>query len=288
MEQFNEKNQRLVLVLMQQLYQMMKERDMRSNLSLTDALAASDLQIFELYNDGAIRLLTPDPAWGQEVMTPGKLLASLNCSSQWEAPFRAALEQASLGQGGEVEVCTMDEEETWIQLQLEPLSGLGRITAIGTIRTVTEAVQNRHRQEAAHQLLDRVVKNTTVGLEISLEEDTWQLLWGWESQEHLRDQENLSYSQLIQTQFLPSIHFGDQKEFQETMERQALLRDFYTGCTGRNLDYRIKNILSPEYDWRSAELSLFRDAASQQIKCICLMHQVTESRKKQLEEQRQL
>ena len=49
----------------------------------------------------------------------------------------------------------MDQEETWIQLRMEPLPDNEETTAIGTIRDVTQKVKERHRREEASKLLTR-------------------------------------------------------------------------------------------------------------------------------------
>lgn len=72
----------------------------------------------------------------------------------------------------------MDQEETWIQLRMEPLDGNEETAAIGTIRDVTQQVKERHRLEEESKLLNRMMQGTMAGLEISLEEDAWRLLWG--------------------------------------------------------------------------------------------------------------
>ena len=79
----------------------------------------------------------------------------------------------------------MDQEETWIQLRMEPLPDNEETTAIGTIRDVTQKVKERHRREEASKLLTRMMDSTMAGLEIALEEDTWRLLWGTQTYQDL-------------------------------------------------------------------------------------------------------
>lgn len=286
------------------LYQSMRERAVRDKLDqevarnnslMNVALPGTDIQVFELLPNSSIRLLSPEAGRGQELKstifpTTKELMAYLNCSGQWEAAFQAALEQAALGQDGELEFQTMDQEETWIRVRLEPQGGKQQAVAIGTIRVVTEEVQERYRQEAADKLLDRMMEGTVAGLEIALEEDTWRMMWGWETYGHLihEDGSRLSYTEFILQQIAPTVHPKDREAYIQSMDRKALLGAFLTGTTERFLDYRVKTQEAPGYDWHASELYLFRDTATRQVKANYLIRQVTDYRKKQLEEQRQL
>ena len=82
----------------------------RSNSLVNAALPVGDVRLFELLPDGMLRVLTPGQGQGDQLKTtletPRRLLEYLNCSAQWEAPFQAALEQAALGQDGEIEFQT--------------------------------------------------------------------------------------------------------------------------------------------------------------------------------------
>ncbi|MCI5499682.1 MAG: response regulator, partial [Clostridiales bacterium] len=267
----------------------------RNNALINAALPGTNLQVFELLSNGSIRLLSPETGQGQELKstifpTTKALLAYLNCSGQWEAAFQAALEQAALGQDSELEFQTMDQEETWIQVRLEPQGDRQQAEAIGTIRVVTQEVQERYRQEAADKLLDRMMKGTVAGLEISLEEDTWRMLWGWEAYGHLihADGTPLSYTEFVHQQIAPTVHPKDREAYLQAMDRKALLGAFLTGTTERFLDYRVKTPGKPGYDWHASELYLYRDAATRQVKANYLIRQVTDYRRKQLEEKRQL
>ena len=263
----------------------------RKNSLMNAALPGSSVRVFELLPDGMIRLLTPEKGQGQQLKaalyTPLQLLTELNCSAQWEAPFVSALEQAALGQDSEVEVCTMDPEETWIQFRAEPLADHEGVEAIGTIRDVTREVQARHRQEAADKFLGRMMEGTVAGLEFSLEEDRWRWLWGREVYDHLASQEYLTYTAFIRDLVAPTVHPQDREAYLRTMERSTLISAFLSGETKRVLDYQVEG---PDgaYQWHSAELYFVRDSATGQIKCNCLIHQVTEAKGRQLEEKRRL
>lgn len=263
----------------------------RKNSLMNAALPGSSVRVFELLPDGMLRLLTPEKGQGHQMKidlyTPLQLLTELNCSAQWEAPFVSALEQAALGQDSEVEVCTMDPEETWIQLRVEPLADHEGVEAIGTIRDVTREVQARLRQEAADKFLSRMMEGTVAGLEFALEEDRWRMLWGWEVYDHLASQEHLTYTAFIRDCVAPTVHPQDRETYMRSMERSALISAFLGGETKRVLDYRVEG---PEgdYQWHSAELYYVRDSATHQIKCNCLIHQVTEAKRRQLEEKRRL
>ena len=263
----------------------------RKNSLMNAALPGSDIRVFELLPDGMIRLLTPEKGQGNqlkvELYTPLQLLTELNCSAQWEAPFVSALEQAAQGQDSEVEVCTMDPEETWIQLRTEPLADHEGVEAIGTIRDVTREVQARHRQEAADKFLGRMMESTVAGLEFSLEEDRWRWLWGREGYDHVASQEYLTYTAFIREWVAPTVHPQDRETYMRTMERSALISTFLAGETKQILDYQVEG---PDgaYQWHSAELYYVRDTATRQIKCNCLIHQVTEAKRRQLEEKRRL
>ena len=263
----------------------------RKNSLMNAALPGSSVQVFEWLPDGMIRLLTPEKGQGRqmkaELYTPLQFLTELNCSAQWEAPFISALEQAALGQDSEVEVCTMDQEETWIQLRVEPLVDHEGVEAIGTIQDVTREVQARHRQEAADKFLGRMMEGTVAGLEFSLEEDRWRMLWGREAYDHLASQEHLSYTAFIRDLVAPTVHPQDREAYVKTMERSNLLSAFLGGETKRVLDYRVEGPIG-RYLWHSAELYFVRDSATHQIKCNCLIRQVTENKSLQLEEKRRL
>ena len=267
----------------------------RNNALINAALPGTNLQVFELLSNGSIRLLSPETGQGQELKstifpTTKALLAYLNCSGQWDAAFQAALEQAALGQDSELEFQTMDQEETWIQVRLEPQGGRQQAEAIGTIRVVTQEVQERYRQEAADKLLDRMMEGTVAGLEISLEEDTWRMLWGWEAYGHLihADGTPLSYTEFVRQQIAPTVHPKDREAYLQAMDRKALLGAFLTGTTERFLDYRVKTKEAPGYDWHASELYLFRDTATRQVKANYLIRQASDYRKNQLEERRRL
>ena len=263
----------------------------RKNSLMNAALPGSSVRVFELLPDGRIRLLTPEKGQGHrlkaELYSPLQLMTELNCSAQWEAPFVSALEQAALGQDSEVEVCTLDQEETWIQLRVEPMADHEGVEAIGTIRDVTREVQSRHRQEAADKFLGRMMEGTVAGLEFSLEEDRWRMLWGREVYDHLASQEHLSYTEFIRTLVAPTVHPQDRDAYVKAMERSALMSAFLGGETKRVLDYRVESPVGG-YQWHSAELYYVRDSVTHEIKCNCLIHQVTEAKRLQLEEKRRL
>ena len=164
----------------------------RTNSLINAVLPGTGAQVFEVLPGGAIRLLSPSPEQGQAPKitlfpTPWELLASLNCSGQWEPAFLSALEQASLGQDSELEVQTLDKEETWIRFRLEPWQDSREADVIGTIREVTQEVQERYRQEEADKLINRMMEGTVVGLEISPEDNTWRNLWSSKSYSYLLD-----------------------------------------------------------------------------------------------------
>ncbi|MBQ9933520.1 MAG: response regulator [Ruminiclostridium sp.] len=263
----------------------------RKNSLMNAALPGSSVRVFELLPDGMLRLLTPEKGQGHQMKidlyTPLQLLTELNCSAQWESPFVSALEQAALGQDSEVEVCTMDQEETWIQLRVEPMSNHEGVEAIGTIRDVTREVQARHRQEAADKFLSRMMEGTVAGLEFALEEDRWRMLWGREAYDHLAGQEHLTYTAFIRDLVAPTVHPRDRENYLRAMERSSLISAFLSGETRRVLDYQVEGD-NGEYQWHSAELYYVRDSATHQIKCNCLIHQVTEAKRLQLEEKRRL
>lgn len=266
----------------------------RSNFLMNAALPGGDVRLFELLPSGMIRVLTPGQGQGGQlkttVVTPRHLLAFLNCSPQWEAALQAALEQAALGQDGEVEFQTMDEEETWIQLRMEPLPDNEDTTAIGTIRDVTEQVMERHRREDASKILNRMMEHTMAGLEIALEEDTWQLLWGTETYQRLRERSGgeRSYSAFVRDFIAPTIHPRDREAYCRFMERSALLSTFLAGNQPAIHEYRVKVDQAPGYEWHAAELYYFRDPGTHQAKCNVFICQVTQAKMRQLEEKRRL
>lgn len=289
-----------VAVLLYQLIRSHSDREKldqevaRANSLMNAALPGGDVRLFELLPSGLIRVLSPGQGQRERlettVVTPRKLLESLNGSPQWEAALQAALEQAALGQDGEVEFQTMDEKETWIQLRMEPLSNNEDTTAIGTIRDVTEEVVERHRREDASKLLSRMMENTMAGLEVALEEDTWRLLWGTETYQALLEQagEGSSYGQFIRDFIAPTIHPQDREAYCRFMERSALLSTFLAGSEPAIHEYRVKSAQAPGYAWHAAEFYYFRDPGSHQAKCNVFIRQVTQAKMRQLEEQRRL
>ena len=266
----------------------------RSNSLMNAALPGGDVRLFELLPSGMIRVLFPGQGQGGQlkttVVTPRRLLAFLNCSPQWEAALQAALEQAALGQDGEVEFQTMDEEETWIQLRMEPLPDNEDTTAVGTIRDVTSQVMERHRREDASKILNRMMEHTMAGLEIALEEDTWQLLWGMETYQRLREKagDGVSYSAFVHQFIAPTIHPRDREAYCRFMERSALLSTFLAGNQPAIHEYRVKVDQAPGYEWHAAELYYFRDPGTHQAKCNVFIRQVTQAKMRQLEEKRRL
>lgn len=267
----------------------------RNNSLINLTLPITNIQVFELLTNGTIRLLSPSPDQGREMRTTlfpttKALLDYLNCSGQWEAAFQAALDQAAQGQGSELEFQTMDQEETWIQIRLETQEGVPSAVAVGTIRVVTQEVQERHRQEAAEKLLRRMMASTVAGLEIFLEQDTWQPLLGREAFAHRtrEDGSPLSYTELISQVLGPTIHPKDRDSFLRALDRNSLLGAFLTNTSEHFLDYRVKGEDGKGYIWHTAEIYLFRDAATRQVKANCLVRQANAYRRAQLEERRQL
>lgn len=266
----------------------------RSNSLMNAAVPGGEVRLFELLPNGRIRVLTPGQGQGGQlkttVVTPRRLLSYLNCSPQWEAALQAALEQAALGQDGEVEFQTMDQEETWIQLHMEPLPDNEEATAIGAIRDVTEEVMERHRREDASKILNRMMENTIAGFEISLEENTWRLLWGTERYQLLRDRagEACEYSEFILQYIAPTIHPRDREMYCQFMKRSTLLSTFLAGSQPGIQEYRVKIDQAPGYAWHAAETYFFRDSGTHQAKCNVFIRQVTQAKMLQLEEQRRL
>lgn len=285
-----------VAVLLYQLIRNRSDRDKldqevaRSNFLMNAALPGGDVRLFELLPDGMIRVLSPGKGQGGQLKTtletPRRLLSYLNCSAQWEAPFLAALEQAALGQDSEVEFQTMDQEETWIQMRMEPLPDNEETTAIGTIRDVTQKVKERHRREEASKLLTRMMDSTMAGLEIALEEDTWRLLWGTQTYQDLlqRAGAHAPYSVFIRDYIGPTIHPRDREQYCQSMERSALLSTFLAGRPPALQEYRVKVDRAPGYEWHAAELYYFRDPGTRQAKCNVFIRQVTQAKMRQLEE----
>ena len=152
---------------------------------------------------------------------------------------------------------------------------------------MTREVQARHRQEAADKFLSRMMEGTVAGLEFALEEDRWRMLWGREAYDHLAGQEHLTYTAFIRDLVAPTVHPRDRENYLRAMERSSLISAFLSGETRRVLDYQVEGD-NGEYQWHSAELYYVRDSATHQIKCNCLIHQVTEAKRLQLEEKRRL
>ena len=271
----------------------------RSNSLVNAALPVGDVRLFELLPDGMLRVLTPGQGQGDQLKTtletPRRLLEYLNCSAQWEAPFQAALEQAALGQDGEIEFQTMDQQETWIQLRMEPLPNNEEATAIGTIRDVTDEVKERHRREDAAKLLDRMTEGTIAGLEIGLETDRFRLLWGTQVyQDMLKDMAKKlgkdlpSYSVFIHDYIAPTIHPRDRKAYRRSMDRTTLLSLMLSEGQAPMPEYRVMTDQTPGYEWHGAEFYFFRDPVTHKAMCNVFIRQVTEAKKRQLEEKRRL
>ena len=286
------------------LYQTMREQTVRDrldmevarrNILMNAALPGSDTRLFEVRPDGMLRLLSPRRGQGRvlktTMLTPGRLLGTLHCSAQWEPALASAIEQAAAGQGYEVEVQTLDRQETWIQIRLEPLpEGEGSV-AIGTIRDVTQQVKERHRQEDLTKLLDRMMGDTAAAIEIALEEDEWRILWGEDSYAHILDIDEsaqMSFPEVVEEQILPTIHPKDRKTFAETVSPAALLAAFRAGNTRLSQDYRVKTDRTPGYAWHSSELYLFRDPVTRRAKCNLFIRLATKEKMEELEEKHRL
>ena len=239
----------------------MTQEEARGDALVSAAIPQGDVRLFELLPSGMIRVITPTPRGQKKTTldTPRRLLSYLNCSTQWEPAFQAALEQAVLGQSCEVELRTMDPEETWIQLRINPLPDNEVTTAIGAIRDVTQEVKERHRREEAAKLLDRMTDNTIAGLEISLEDDTLRLLWGEPAYQALFAPvvKVKPYSAILQEVILPTIHPQDREKYGLFMGRTALLTDFLAGSQPPVEEYRVKSDQALGYEWHSAEFFCF-------------------------------
>ncbi|MFQ8983986.1 MAG: hypothetical protein ACLR6W_07170 [Evtepia sp.] len=87
----------------------MTQEEARGDALVSAAIPQGDVRLFELLPSGMIRVITPTPRGQKKTTldTPRRLLSYLNCSTQWEPAFQAALEQAVLGQSCEVELRTM-------------------------------------------------------------------------------------------------------------------------------------------------------------------------------------
>ena len=270
----------------------MTQEEARGDALVSAAIPQGDVRLFELLPSGMIRVITPTPRGQKKTTldTPRRLLSYLNCSTQWEPAFQAALEQAVLGQSCEVELRTMDPEETWIQLRINPLPDNEVTTAIGAIRDVTQEVKERHRREEAAKLLDRMTDNTIAGLEISLEDDTLRLLWGEPAYQALFAPvvQVKPYSAILQEVILPTIHPQDREKYGLFMGRTALLTDFLAGSQPPVEEYRVKSDQALGYEWHSAEFFCFWDPVSHKAMCNVFVRQVTEEKMRQLEEKRRL
>ena len=289
------------------LYQTMREKTVRDRLDMevsrrnflmNAALPGSDTQLFEVLPDGLLRLLTPRQGKGEVLdamlVTPGGLLGELNCSGQWEPALTSAIEQAAAGQGYEVEIQTLDKQETWVQIRLEPLPAGRDSAAIGTIREVTQQVKERHRQEDLAKLLDRMMGDTVAAVEIGLEETDWRMLWGEETFAHLLGPdesdggERLSFPEMVKERVLPTLHPRDRESFARTVEPAALLAAFRAGNTRLSQNYRVKTDRAPGYDWHTSELYLFRDPVTRRAKCDLFIRLATREKIEELEEKLRL
>lgn len=282
------------------LYQSVRERTVRekldreverSNSVMNAALPAAEVKVFELLPSGMLRLFSPRSGQGRELKstmaTPGELLSGLGCSDQGTQDFSAALEKAAAGEESQVELRTQDQQETWLQLRMEPLPDNEEVQAIGTVRDVTQEVAQRQRQEAVGKLLDRMMGGTLAGIEVHLETDRWRLLWCHTS---LAGLEQIGgeqpYSATLLNRFVPAIHPRDRDNFRKLMERRTLLSAYFSGANRLSLDYRIK--LEGRYAWHSTEVFFFRDPITRQAMCNLFIRQVDRSKQRELEEKRRL
>ena len=288
------------------LYQTIRERIVRDrmdreverrNFLMNTALFESDTRLFEVMPDGMLQLLTPRPGLGgvlkTTLITPARLLSDLNCAAQWESALLSAIGQASAGQGGDLEVQTMDKRETWIQIRLEPLPEGDDAVAIGTIRDISEQVKERHRQETQAKLLDRMMGDTMAAVEIDLEEDGWRVLWGEEKYDDLlktgETKEIFSgFQAFVRDRVLPVIHPQDRENADRLLDPYILLTAFRAGNTRMSQDYRVKTEQSPGYVWHSSELYLFRDPVTRRAKCNLFIRLTTRDKAGELEEKRRL
>lgn len=272
----------------------MRQAIARSNALLNVAVPGSNMEIFEHLTNGKIRLLSPELDGGQRLKetlgTPKNLLSYLNCSAQWEPAFLQILEQAACGQGGEIELQTLDERETWIQLRIEPLLGNEEASAIGTVRNITDVVRERRRQKSTEKFIGRMMEGTLLGVEVSLEEAHWRILWGWQKGERVlaENQETLSYDHFLESYIIPHIHPMDKKRYLETMNRTALLRAFFEGETCFVQEYRGEVESEHGHEWYSCEMQFFREPNTKKIMCNFFLREESEAKWKELEERRQL
>ncbi len=283
------------------VYQSVRERMVREKLEreverrnsvMNAALPATEVQVFELLPSGMLRLFSPRSGQGRElksiVATPGELLSYLDCAPQQTQAFSAALAQAAGGQESQVELQTQAQQETWLQLRMEPLPGNEEVQAIGTVRDITQDVAQRQRQQEAGKLLDQMMGGTLAGIEVHLEQDRWRLLW---SHDQLGDcfrrlPPQRPYSLTLLESFVPCVHPRDRENFRKLMERRTLLSAFFSGANRLNLDYRIK--AGGDYEWHTAEVFFFRDAITRQAMCNLFVRQVDRSRQRELEEKQRL
>lgn len=285
------------------LYQSMGERAVRDqldqevarrNVLMNAALTGSDTRVFEVLSNGKLSLLTPRRGQGQRmksvVASTRRLLSDLHCSPQWEPALQSAIEQAAAGQDSEVEVQTLDQEETWLSLRLEPLPDDEEGFAVGTIRNITQQVVERRRQEDLAKLLDRMTGDTIAGIEISLEEENWRVLWGREVYEPLLQEarEDQTFRAFVEEQILPTLHPKDREAYRAILDAPALLAAFRGGTTRLSQNYRVKTDAAPGYDWHSSELYFFRDPVTHRAKCDLFVRRVTREKMEELEEKRRL
>ena len=282
------------------MYRSMKERLVRDRLDqevarrnflMNAVLPGSDIQLFEVLPDGKLRLMAPRQGQSREpqskVVTPGQMLAGLNCSAQWEPALDSVLEQAAAGQDSELELQTLDLRETWIQIRLEPMPDDDSSLAIGTIRDVTQQVRERNRQEAQNKLLDRMMGNTITGIEVTLETDTMRLLWGRDKYAALlqRGEETRPFRQFVDQMVLPTIHPVDRAAFRRMVDTASLLSSFRSD-TRMTMDYRVLEDRGAV--WHTLELYLYRDPVTHQAKANLFVRLVTRERMEELEEKRRL
>ena len=156
-------------------------------------------------------------------------------------------------------------------------------------------MKERHRREDAAKLLDRMTEGTIAGLEIGLETDSFRLLWGTQVyQDMLKDMAKKlgkdlpSYSVFIHDYIAPTIHPRDRKAYRRSMDRTTLLSLMLSEGQAPMPEYRVMTDQTPGYEWHGAEFYFFRDPVTHKAMCNVFIRQVTEAKKRQLEEKRRL
>lgn len=270
------------------------------NRSFRLAMDQIGLTVFEYRIDrDEMYLLAAGVAAGEEdaVLRGGpERIASYIHASEEDALFLAdAFANAAFGRSGSLDLrAHLNEDEQWLRLTLCPiLRGTQTTgTVIGTIQDITsqKLAEQRVSRESAFRM--NVLSGISSDWELELERNCWSYLWNGEPALAFipePQQYHGDYDRFLSDTLRPLIHPDDWAAYAAIMERGALLARFRRGESACSAEYRIRKRPAAEadYEWRSVNVLLSRDAQTLQPKASCHVTDITPQKASLLEAQRE-